>query len=56
MPIVDLSGAIDLHIHSHPSLFTRVGNDLEIARHAAENNLQQYFLRIISNLLSEERT
>ena len=45
MPIVDLSGAIDLHIHSNPSLFTRVGSDLDIARHAADNNLTAILLK-----------
>ena len=45
MPIVDLSGAIDLHIHSHPSLFSRVGSDMEIARHAADNNLTAILLK-----------
>ena len=45
MPIVDLSGAIDLHIHSNPSLFPRVGNDLDIARHASDNNLTAILLK-----------
>lgn len=45
MPIVDLSGAIDLHIHSNPSLFTRVGSDLDIARHAADHNLTAVLLK-----------
>ena len=45
MPIVDLTGTIDLHIHSNPSLFTRVGSDLEIARHAAGNNLIAILLK-----------
>jgi hypothetical protein len=45
MPIVDLFGAIDIHIHSNPSLFTRVGSDLDIARHAADNNLSAILLK-----------
>ena len=45
MPLVNLSGAIDLHIHSNPSLFTRIGSDLEIARHAAENELSAIVLK-----------
>ena len=39
MALVDLSGAYDLHIHSNPSLFTRTGDDLDMARHAAESGL-----------------
>lgn len=45
MPIVNLSGAFDLHIHSNPSLFTRIGSDLDIARHAAEHNLWGILLK-----------
>lgn len=40
MPLVDLNGAYDIHIHTNPSLFQRVGNDIEIARHAAESGLK----------------
>lgn len=40
MPLVDLHGAYDIHIHSNPSLFHRVGNDIEIAQHAAESGLK----------------
>ena len=39
MSIVNLAGAIDLHIHSNPSLFKRIGSDLDIAKHAADNQL-----------------
>lgn len=39
MPLVDLTGAWDLHIHSNPSLFTRTGNDLDMARHAQASGL-----------------
>jgi len=45
MPLVDLKGAIDLHIHSMPSLFHRIGSDLEIAQHAAENSLKAILLK-----------
>jgi predicted TIM-barrel fold metal-dependent hydrolase len=45
MPIVDLSGAYDLHIHSNPSLFTRSGNDLDMARHAEESGLAGILLK-----------
>ena len=45
MPLVNLSQAVDLHIHSNPSLFTRIGSDLDIARHAAEHNLSGILLK-----------
>lgn len=45
MSIVNLSGAIDLHIHSNPSLFERVGSDLDIAKHAAENQLSAILIK-----------
>jgi hypothetical protein len=45
MPIADISGAYDLHIHSNPSLFTRVGDDLELGRHAAEAGLSGILLK-----------
>ena len=45
MPIVDLSQALDIHIHSNPSLFTRIGSDLDIAQHASENNLSGILLK-----------
>ncbi|MBE0558254.1 MAG: hypothetical protein IH628_13565 [Proteobacteria bacterium] len=39
MPLVDLNGAFDLHVHSNPSLFLRSGTDIDMARHAAEHGL-----------------
>jgi hypothetical protein len=45
MTIVDLSGAVDIHIHSNPSLFTRIGSDMAIARHAAQNGLAAIVLK-----------
>lgn len=45
MPIVDLSGAYDIHIHSNPSLFTRFGNDLDMARHAEGTGLAGILLK-----------
>jgi hypothetical protein len=37
--LVDLSGAYDLHVHAAPELFVRIGDDLDIARHAAQSGL-----------------
>lgn len=45
MPLVDISGAFDLHIHSNPSLFTRTGDDLDMANHAAESGLAGIMLK-----------
>ncbi len=45
MPLVDLTDAYDLHIHSNPSLFTRMGDDLDVARHAADAGLAGILLK-----------
>lgn len=45
MPLVDVSGAFDLHIHSTPSLFHRSGTDIDMARHAAESGLAGILLK-----------
>lgn len=45
MPIVDLTNAFDIHIHSNPSLFVRIGSDFDMAQHAAENNLAGILLK-----------
>ena len=45
MPIVDLNGAYDLHIHSNPSLFERSGSDLDMARHARDSGLAGILLK-----------
>ena len=39
MSLVDLNGAFDLHIHANPELFLRIGDDLDLARHAAQSGL-----------------
>jgi hypothetical protein len=45
MDIVDISGAVDIHIHSNPSLFLRIGSDVEIAQHAATHGLTAILLK-----------
>jgi len=45
MALADISGAFDLHIHSAPCLFPRIGDDLDLARHAAEANLSGILLK-----------
>lgn len=39
MGLVDLSGAYDLHVHANPELFVRIGDDIDLARHAASSGL-----------------
>jgi len=45
MAIVNISGAYDMQIHSAPSLFNRIGDDLDFARHAAEAGLAGVLLK-----------
>ncbi|MEW6262505.1 MAG: DUF6282 family protein [Thermodesulfobacteriota bacterium] len=45
MPLVDLSGAFDLHVHSSPEMFPRLGDDLDLARHAAVSGLGGILLK-----------
>jgi len=33
-PLIDVSGAIDMHCHPHPDLFPRLADDLEVVQHA----------------------
>ncbi|MBW1973830.1 MAG: hypothetical protein JRI44_13495, partial [Deltaproteobacteria bacterium] len=42
---VDISNAYDLHIHSNPSLFERIGDDIYIANHAKEAGLTGILLK-----------
>lgn len=39
MSIISLDGFCDLHIHTGPDLFRRIGDTVEIARHAKEKGL-----------------
>ena len=42
---VDMKGAIDLHLHSHPCLFPRIADDSTIARAAAEAGMAAIVLK-----------
>ena len=33
-PLVDVSGAIDMHCHPSPDLFPRLADDIEVVEHA----------------------
>ena len=37
--IVSVEGAIDIHVHTGPSLFSRIADDIDIARHSRSVNL-----------------
>ncbi|KIX12550.1 DUF6282 family protein [Dethiosulfatarculus sandiegensis] len=45
MPLVNLEGAFDLHIHTNPSLIQRSKGDLETARDGAESPLAGIMLK-----------
>jgi hypothetical protein len=45
MPLVNLVGAYDLHVHTLPSLFSRSLTDVEMARHAADHGLVGILLK-----------
>jgi hypothetical protein len=40
-----LQGSIDLHIHSAPDIYTRILNDLELARHAQEVGMRAIVIK-----------
>ena len=45
MPFANISGAYDLHVHSRPSLFPRIGDDLDLGQHAVEAGLSGILLK-----------
>ncbi len=45
MAIANISGSFDVHVHSNPCLFTRIGDDLDLARHAVEARLSGIVLK-----------
>jgi hypothetical protein len=50
-PFIDMQGAVDVHVHSEPDLFPRIGDDVMVARHARDLGL-----RAISLKCHSERT
>jgi Family of unknown function (DUF6282) len=50
-PFIDISGAVDVHVHSEPDLFPRIADDAGVARHA-----RSLGLRAISLKCHSERT
>ncbi|MEW6523021.1 MAG: DUF6282 family protein [Bacillota bacterium] len=45
MALINLEGAVDLHIHSHPCLFPRLVDDEQVARGAAQAGLSAVLLK-----------
>lgn len=44
-PLIDMTGAVDVHIHSVPDLFPRLADDAEVARHAAQLGMRAIVLK-----------
>jgi hypothetical protein len=44
-PFIDMRGAVDVHVHSEPDLFPRIGDDVDVARAAREVGLRAIVLK-----------
>jgi Family of unknown function (DUF6282) len=44
-PFIDMTGAVDVHVHSEPDLFPRIADDVGVARHAASLGLRAVSLK-----------
>ena len=44
-PLIDVSGAVDLHCHPAPDLFPRLADDVEVSRHASEVGLRAVMIK-----------
>ncbi|HEU4978299.1 MAG TPA: DUF6282 family protein [Solirubrobacteraceae bacterium] len=44
-PFIDMTGAVDVHVHSEPDLFPRIADDVGVCRHAAEVGLRAIVLK-----------
>jgi hypothetical protein len=44
-PFVDMRGAVDIHVHSEPDVFPRIGDDVMVCAHAAELGLRAIVLK-----------
>lgn len=40
--LISVENAIDMHVHTYPSLFRRIGDDIDIARHSRDKGLQAF--------------
>jgi uncharacterized protein DUF6282 len=44
-PFIDMTGAVDVHVHSEPDLFPRIADDVGVARHSASLGLRAFSLK-----------
>jgi Family of unknown function (DUF6282) len=44
-PFIDITGAVDVHVHSEPDLFPRISDDVGVARHALSLGLRAVSLK-----------
>jgi hypothetical protein len=44
-PFIDMRGAVDIHVHSEPDVFPRIGDDVMVCAHAAEAGLRAIVLK-----------
>ena len=44
-PLVEVSGAVDLHCHPAPDLFPRLADDIEVAEHARGMGLRAVMIK-----------
>jgi uncharacterized protein DUF6282 len=44
-PFIDMTGAVDVHVHSEPDLFPRIADDVGVARHAVSLGLRAFSLK-----------
>ena len=45
MELVDVKGAVDIHVHSHPCIFPRLADDREVVKAAAEAGMKAIVLK-----------
>jgi len=44
-PLIDVTGAVDMHCHPHPDLFPRLADDLEVVQHAGQVGLRAVMIK-----------
>lgn len=44
-PLIDVRGAIDMHVHSHPDIFPRLGDDIDLVTAARDHGLRAMVLK-----------
>lgn len=44
-PLIDMQGAIDMHVHSHPDIFPRLGDDIDLVTAARDAGLRAMVIK-----------